>query len=378
MNKRIGILTQPLGHNYGGLLQAYALCEVLKQMGYEPIVLDRRINHTILRKALSHGKTILCKFLGRKRKFTMFLSDSDKDFVYKGTNIFINKYISNVPLYSDNKLKSFAKKESLCAYVVGSDQVWRPCYSLNLPTYFLDFVKGNKSVKKLSYAASFGVDTWEFTEEQTLMAKKLIKEFDRVSVREDSGVKLCKEFLDCEAEHVLDPTMLLKKEHYIKLFEQEGEARSSGNLFTYVLDRDGEKESVIKRYEKELHLQEFTSQPKEAQLTREGIKNNIEDYKYPTVTKWLRSFYDAEFVITDSFHGCVFSILFNKPFIAILNHGRGASRFYSLLKMFGLEDRIYTPDSDYSNRTIDWNQVNEKLNTLRKHSKSFLIEQLNG
>ena len=378
MNKKIGILTQPLEHNYGGLLQAYALCEVLRQKGFDSIVLDRKQSYSTIRKGLSHAKTLIYKCLGKKRQFTLFLSNSDKHILYQQTDYFINKYIPNISLLNNEELLSYIQKKYFYAYVVGSDQVWRPCYSLNLPTYFLDFVEENKSVKKLSYAASFGVDTWEFTEEQTLMARKLIKEFDAVSVREDSGVKLCKEYLGCEAEHVLDPTMLLEKEHYIKLFEQEGEVKSKGNLFTYVLDRDGEKESVIKRYEKELCLQEFTSQPKETQLTRKGIKNNIEDYKYPTVTKWLRSFYDAEFIITDSFHGCVFSIIFNKPFIAILNHGRGASRFYSLLKMFDLEDRIYTHESDCSNRAIDWNQVNEKLNSLRIHSKSFFKNQLNG
>ena len=95
------------------------------------------------------------------------------------------------------------------AFIVGSDQVWRPSYNQHLEQAFLNFTENWKNVKRIAYAASFGVDNWEFTKKQTKECKRLVQKFDFVSVREDTAVNLCKEHLGIEATHVLDPTLLL-------------------------------------------------------------------------------------------------------------------------------------------------------------------------
>ena len=129
----------------------------------------------------------------------------------------------------------------------------------------------------------------------------------------------------------------------------------------------------IKNAEDELGLKAFEVQPKHKGLSKTAVQEDLQGCVYPSVTKWLRAFVDADFVITDSFHGCVFSIIFNKPFVAIGNKGRGLARFESLLKMFGLEDRL---NSSQLTTEIDWESVNGKLNSYREISKNFILGNL--
>ena len=111
--------------------------------------------------------------------------------------------------------------------------------------------------------------------------------------------------------------------------------------------------------------------------TKEDVKKRIEDCIFPSVTSWLRAFMDAEMVIVDSFHGAVFSIIFNKPFWVISNTERGNARFESLLKMFGLDDRMILPKDEVDWQSyIDWKMVNEMRAKERKHCVELLKESL--
>lgn len=377
--KKIGILTQPLKHNYGGLLQAFALSEALIHEGFSPYIIDlhsKSKKRSIFRIYASHLKTFFVNGFGKGRPYVYIPSPQASEILTTNTDYFIKTYIpgKSSVLYTLEELNEAVANQCFYAFIVGSDQVWRPRYSPNLSTYFLDFLEKDKKSIKLSYAASFGVADWEYTKEQEIMARNLIKLFNAVSVREDSGVSLCKKYLNRDAIHVLDPTMLLSKDDYIKLIEAEHEPISDGKLFTYVLDKNREKESFIEDASIQLGLKRFEVMPRKVQ-SRKNIKQNIDDCTYPTVTKWLRAFMDAEFVITDSFHGCVFSILFNKPFIALGNKRRGLARFQSLLKMFDLEDRLNSNDLKTQ---IKWEQVNKKLDNLRADSYDFLKKYLNG
>ena len=272
-----------------------------------------------------------------------------------------------------------AKEGNYDAYVVGSDQCWRPRYNAFLSSMFLDFVKGEKT-KRIAYAASFGTDQWEFTQKMTSICAPLAQKFDFVSVREDSGLKLCKEHLGVNAVHVLDPTLLLTKEDYIHLIKAENEPQSKGTLFNYILDPDAAKSAFINKVAKEKGLKSFQVLPKcQAETrTKEDIKNRIEDCVFPGVTTWLRAFMDAEMTIVDSFHGMVFSIIFNKPFWVIGNANRGMTRFISLLKMFHLEDRLldanHLQEVDI-NRPIDWSSVNAILQQKRNECINLLLSQ---
>ena len=380
---KIGILTQPLHANYGGILQNYALQQVIKQMGHEVWTIDWG-NGSGLRETLYRMKVrVLHTLLPYKFPPLRYKpNDKERAIIQRNTNHFINTYINHTEVvHSYEGFGSQAEKGKYDVYVVCSDQCWRPCYNAFLSSMFLDFVH-DKQVKRIAYAASFGTDKWEFTPQQTAVCAPLAKKFDIVTVREDSGVKLCKQHLGVDAVHVLDPTMLLTKEDYIQLIEKEKEPKYDGTLFNYILDPDTKKSAFIQKVAKSKGLKAFQVLPKcqTETRTKDDVKNRIEDCVFPGVTTWLRAFMDAEMTIVDSFHGMVFSIIFNKPFWAIGNVSRGMSRFTSLLRMFHLEDRLLETDHldnvDFS-KPIDWIMINGILEEKRRVCKILLFDILN-
>lgn len=382
---KIGILTQPLKSNYGGLLQAFALQKVLRDNGHEVITIDRPINKLKIHiKVLSIVKRLIQSyFFNRKTVIRTWTTNAEQQIIAKHTNNFIRNYISLTKPIIPSKQMNSLKSYNFDAYIVGSDQVWRPRYSTYLPNYFLDFLSDNIDIKKIAYAASFGVDEWEFDNQQTDMARTLIAKFDAVSVRENSAVMLCNKYLACKAKHVLDPTMLLSKEDYISTLNLSDFVRNEGSLFTYILDESVNKTKIIDRVANELELTAFSSMP-EYEFSKVG-KSEIEKTIFPPVESWIRGFWDAEFVITDSFHGTVFSIIFNKPFIVIGNESRGLSRFTSLLKCFNLEERLITNDNslDFSidkltNPKINYSEVNKKMKSEQKKAFDFINSSLSN
>lgn len=372
---KIGILTQPLHTNYGGLLQAYALQTVLKRMGHEPWIVRRvPAGRSRFRQSLYNVVKVL---LGRKPYYMMNVSESE--YVAKNVRIFRDKYIDPVTplLDSTAKLSARTLTDDYDAFVVGSDQVWRPVYSPCITNYFLDFAEG-RDVWRIAYAASFGVDHWEFGSGDTNACARLARQFDAISVREDSACELCKNYLGVDALHVLDPTMLLEAADYEWIVKAENEPPCEGDLFCYVLDEAPEKAAVLKDMAARQGLAPFTSMPR-LRFSRENFSADAESCVFPRVTRWLRSFMDARMVLTDSFHGCVFSIIFNKPFWVIGNEGRGLARFHSLLGMYGLENRLITPDKAPHiayDAPIDWETVNGKRRAYQTRSLDFLTNSL--
>ena len=283
--------------------------------------------------------------------------------------------LKNIKRFEANYNYSNIKKNDFDAFIVGSDQVWRPKYFGQgiISRAYLSFAK-KWNVKRISYAASFGTEDWEYTSQQTKECNELLRLFNAVSVRENSAVELCKEHYGVEALHVLDPTMLLSKEDYTTLFEVARTPKSSGSLMCYILDSNEEKENIISQIEKKLYLKAFSVNSK-----YEVADAPIEERIQPPVETWLRGFYDAEYVITDSFHACVFSILFEKPFIVYGNKERGMARFLSLLSIFGLEDRLITNNEEAEkviSKPIDWEKVNTIKHEWQEKSINFLKENL--
>lgn len=379
---KIGILTQPLQSNYGGLLQNYALQQTLVKAGHEVETIDWE-GGSGLRETLYRIKIRVLHALFTNRYPPLKYKPNEKELtiIQRNTNYFINTYINHTEaVHSYEEFVKQASKGKYDAYVVGSDQCWRPCYNAFLPSMFLDFVQ-DKQVKRIAYAASFGTDNWEFTPQQTGVCSALAKKFNLVTVREDSGIMLCQKHLGVDATHVLDPTMLLTKEDYIRLIEAEKEPKAEGTLFNYILDPDERKSAFIQRVAEENNLKSFQVLPKcqAENRTKEDIKKHIEDCVFPGVTTWLRAFMDAEMTIVDSFHGMVFSILFNKSFWVIGNESRGMSRFTSLLKMFHLEGRLldanHLDEVDLS-QPIDWQDVNQNLKNHREMSMALLLKHL--
>lgn len=364
---KIGILTQPLQYNYGGLLQNFALQTILKRMGHNVVTLNvpYKSNGNFKDKAVDIIKKILEAFTFPNGKVLGLINfQSTSKILAQNTQRFIDNHIVYTPFKSP-------RNQDFDALIVGSDQVWRPMYA-DLEKTFLGFAKGWKNVIRIAYAASFGSDIWEYTDEETKYVTELACLFDAISVRESSGVELCKNKLGVDACHVLDPTMLLKQEDYISILNLNTIPKSKGELFYYYLDYSKEKENAKNVVSDKLNLKSFTVNSRV-----EDVNASIFERIQPPVEKWVRAFMDAKFVITDSFHGTVFSIIFNKPFVVLGNKKRGLARFNSLLSLFGLNDRLINIDEIYK---IDYNKMllvpNANINELYNFSLNFLINNL--
>lgn len=380
------ILTQPLHTNYGGLLQAYALQQILKGMGHD-VVTDRL---GVVRKLPLWNRALrflyhavqFCilknyRYYPYRYLFVSFDKESKaKRSISINTERFVNTHIDTIDLLTRSNESVIDAVRQFDAIVVGSDQVWRATMS-DIPTYFLSFTKAI-NVKRIAYAASFGTDDLnEYSKMDMKIASESIKLFDAVSVREKSGVHLCRDYFKMDAVHVLDPTMLLSKDDYLKLIEEEDKPCSENILLTYVLDRTQEKNDIIQRVGEALHL--TSCENGAVKYFSNVVESNVSECIYPSVSRWLAGFRDAQFVVTDSFHGTVFSIIFNKPFVAILNSKRGSSRFISLLSVLGLENSLISTTNDLLEehlKPIDYTEVNKILNDWRYLSISFMERHL--
>lgn len=380
---KIGILTQPLHKNYGGLLQNYALQQVLLKSGYDVETIDHQSSYEMsfrrfASRCLQWIKHITNPF--RYKAPSYRIKPKEVAEIRKLTNQFINKYIRcSRQITKKTEFEDLLNENKYSALIVGSDQCWRPLYNRFLSVMYLDFAKNVNDIKRLSYAASFGSDIWEYSPQLTKQCSDLVKKFDLITVREESGIELCKKYLGVDAMHVLDPTMLLSKDDYINLISQNSESESEGTLFYYILDPSDRNKAFVEKVADFLSLKAFKVLPKkQAEIrTKDDIKYHIEDCVYPSVITWLRAFLDAKMVICDSFHGCVFSIIFNKPFWVIGNEGRGNTRFDSLLNTFGLQDRLISVSDTFDyDKKIDWDKVNSILEERRMISKSLLLEAL--
>ena len=348
---RIGIYTQPLRYNYGGLLQAWALQTLLRRLGHDVVTFNPdQYKHIVwTRKPLVYAKRIALRLLGNPIEIRKEVRENrEHDLKMQYLKPFID---SNI------KTKTFRNTKELSpndydTLIVGSDQVWRPIYNRSFGTSignaFLDFATEWK-VRRIAYAASFGTDEWEFTEKQTQLCKQLAQKFDAISVREESGIDLCLNHLGVQAVHVLDPTLLLMRDDYEKLIA-DGQTTQSpkGDMLCYILDDTDEKNASLK------------------------------EMVQPPVEQWLRYFIESKFVVTDSFHACLFSIIFRKPFLVIGNKERGLARYKSLFKMLSLEKHLLYSIQDYNND--DSYEITEetanRLNVLRNSSIHFLTDAL--
>lgn len=375
---RIGILTLPLHTNYGGILQAYALQTILERLGHQVIVLDTSQKHkspAIWKFPLCLSKRMVLKLTGKQKIiFVERYWNHQRKVITQNITPFIKKYIHRKEILSFSELK----ENDYDAFVVGSDQVWRPLYfcpmwhGQPIGNAYLSFAKG-WNIKRIAYSASFGTASWEYSIEETLDCKECIEKFDTVSTREDSGVLLCKKYFDVEAKCVLDPTMLLSSKDYISLIEQSKAPKSEGSLLVYVLDENEKTKNIVAEISKIKHLVPFSvNNPyeyNEQKPLNERVKKSVET--------WLRGFYDAKFIVTDSFHACVFSILFQKQFVVIGNKSRGLARIESLFTKLGIEKRFVEESKAIkAMKEIDYDKVFQRYEKIKKESLAFLKESL--
>ncbi len=374
---KIGILTLPLWNNYGGILQCFALKEFLSKNEVESLLINYHHPKTTLFNHYKQKiKDIIKVKVLRVEGIDVYPTYKEKNEISKNTLKFIDEYLGPSTRYISTN-EELSKVNSLVdGVIVGSDQVWRPNYTPNIYAYYLDFLDHEKL--KVSYAASFGTDRWLYTDEETNLCKLLLHKFDLVSVREDSGVNLVKDNFGLKAEQFVDPTLLLSKSDYLALLSESSE-KNGKSVFTYVLDEDEFTESFINKVSNRLGLEPFKVMPSKFDINYSKEKAN---YVFPPVEQWISAFVSCEYVIADSFHGCVFAIIFNKPFIAVGNVERGLTRFTSLLKLFNLEDRLVLKGEEYDEevlyREIDWQSVNDKHTKLKENAARILMDVING
>ena len=333
INKQVAILNHSFSHdNYGALMVAFSMEKIVRLLGYHPKTIQIQVE----------GHTILDDF---KDKFLHFTE----------------------PYKLDSNLHDLNKTYK--TFIVGSDQVWRNWWNNDkiMSNFFLSFADRTKNL--ISYGASFGIDKFEGDKNLKSQIKKYLKAYSAISVREEEGIDICKKDFSVDATLVLDPTQLIDVKEYEKIIDSENLQKPNYNYLAYMIfsgeDFDNkETRSLIQKISEKLKLK-----------TEFAIKEGN------TVGTWLNTFKNADFVVTDSFHGMMFSIIFKKQFICLVNKLGGATRFIHIAEKLGLKERVFYDISNINieeiiRNKIDYKIVDEKLSILRKHSINFLQKAL--
>lgn len=354
-NMKIRILTQPLGLNVGGILQNYALEKICNNFSNDVktvnIPVFASVFFPVLKYAACIKRLFLKVFVNHKIVVRWWLEKK---------KIIIPQRNSIVCLDKCKELIKFGNDDYI--WIFGSDQIWRNGLTNDMKFYFGSFL--NDAVPRIAYAASFGVDYWQFSNAETKKIIPLLKKFKAISVREESAVRLLKE-RGVNAQLVLDPTLLLQSDNYTGL--ETDISRQFANykhVFLYCLDKHPLQDEMIV----------LVNEKKKMPVM--NIMANLQ------IDSWISGLRTADYVVTDSFHGTVFSILFHKKFIVLANEQRGLTRLQSLLKMFGLENRLIMSFEDFDceklDAEIDYKSVDVILNQEREKSLTFLSESLSS
>lgn len=350
-SNKIGILTFHFSnHNFGAVLQVFASFNILQQLGYNPTVINLLPNErpTIIQTL----KCFIKSLITRSYVFEKFIKK----------NIRLTR-----KLYSDDNLRNL--NSLFDAYYVGSDQVWRVSMSKErILQYFLDFAAADKI--KIAYAASFGISTWEGDLDLTSRIKPLLKRFTAIAVREKDGVDICRNVFNVEASQVLDPTLILDVTYYLKIMKKNKKFKKYDYIGYHLIQDKEAKGLILKRAFEQTNIKVI------------NLFGASKDFmgkhylKYNSVPSWLYGIKNASYLITDSFHCVIFSILFKKEFICIPNKKGGLSRIENLLKTLNLLDRYcISEDIDfhyYFSTPIDYSKVYSKLERLKNDSYEFL------
>ena len=347
---KIALLTIWREKNYGAELQAYATIKVLQQMGYDVEMIDIRLSDCSRPNWKGRVGRFISLFGPSHRKFCNFWKK----------NIPITKRYKNIKEIQANPPKADI-------YLVGSDQVWNPQLTKEFALlYFLNF--GDTNVKRISYASSFGTEKWNFSKLKEKI-KELLERFDYVSCRENSGVQILKEEFGIDAKQVLDPTLLL--DNYEDL---TGELHEKETLVYYPLHDDPELETFSQKLAHKMKLKAINNKYSTKVL-------GTFEWDRVSIAEWIKNIAEAKFVITRSFHGMVFSILYKRQFAVLAGKNGRSTRLTSLLKLLNLEERFFNSFEEMTNakpwtKEIDYNRVTPILNNIRKESLDILKKSI--
>ncbi|CDD36622.1 putative uncharacterized protein [Clostridium sp. CAG:356] len=363
---KIDIITRHAIANYGSILQAYATEKMLDKLNIENEIIDYV-------RVEENSKNLVKTYMKNSKKWNRnFITR----FIYKiiqkpNLDIMNNKFAKYRKKYLKLTSKQYKNKNELMEdlpqadiYCTGSDQVWGQIANDDYDeNYFLEFVPNDK--RCIAYSASFGKN--KLSENLKIKLPKLMEKYSDIMVRELSAVKILNASGIDNVKLVLDPTLLLSKEEWeenLKIKNNEKEQY----ILTYQLHHNKEFDKYLKKLAKATNL-------KVVRLSSSiYYKFKYGKFVYlPDLEQFLTYFKNAKYVVTDSFHGTVFSIIFNKQVIDILP-GKTRTRIESILKLFGMEDRIVNDYNDMSiiNKEIDYKKVNDILDKERKKSIEYL------
>ena len=363
--------------NYGQLLQAFALQQTLMRMGHFPYIIRYGFHECL---PLSLGTELpesdFSKLMDGTQLEEAKAGSADNrhfdDFRRVHLNLSQNAY---------NHLDELQLFPPIAdCYITGSDQVWAQLLSrMDNQTFFLNF--GPQDVLRISYAPSFALKS--YPRELNGLLEQNLERFDAVSVREKTGIRICRD-AGSEAQWVVDPTMLLNGDYYRMLAKESHTALPDNYMFVYHVNVKKHHIPCWKAFnsynmEHDIHAVAVHANGEKASGV-EFLENAV--YMYPSIQDWIRLIDGCRYMLTTSFHGMVFAILLHKPFFIILrpeSKFAGNDRIISILSALGLEDRIVTSDLDVQKQmqmSIRWEEVDERLDTLRQESLQFLSEHL--
>lgn len=374
--KEIGIITFHASYNYGSVLQAYALQNTiasLKNCNCEIInfaVPAQAEMYSLFRK--NDGFKNICKNI-----ITLFY----KYKIRKLRNEAFYKFINTVLKLSKEKYSSMlALEEGKLKYnifICGSDQIWNVGIKDFDYSYFLPFVKG---AKKIAYAPSFGGNN-PFQDIQVKeKVKGYLEDFYALSVRENKGKEILKEMTSKKVSVVLDPTLLLQKKDWDVICSERIIKRDY--IFFYSIDYNSAVVKMVKKISKRLGLPVVilftTSAALKTLFSGFKVAENEAPEEFISLVKY------AKLVLSNSFHGTVFSIIYRKPFYVLRGNYNGKvnsdNRLTTLLKKFNLQNRelnINTEDSDIS-FNIDYSNSEASIEEERKKSMDYLLSAIKG
>lgn len=369
MEKRIGILTFHIAHNYGAMLQAYALPTAVKKMGFECEVIDYRFPYIDSWSRIERWKELVEKygiFWGGVRFVNRLIHG-----YYSKHNIHIrfDAFERNIIPHSETVYRSKAELNNMPYDVIlfGSDQIWNSALTNGIAEEYIGGFECLPTTRKIAYAASCG--TSDFQEESRLVYYGYLKDFDKIGVREESFRKTLIAH-GYDAECVLDPTLLLTADDWEEIIPEEKKVHSSNYLLLYAFDEDETIYELTREYAKKHGFQII--------VVAYNEKSVMHDMTVRTdcgPLEFLSLFFHAKHVITTSFHGTVFSILFHKDFHCI-PHPEYRARTDSLLEMLELENHNVNELAAFHDIETKWDKVDTMLKYRRQLSISFLKRAL--
>lgn len=366
---KVGFITRHAVANYGSILQSYAMQETIKNLGYESEIINyirndengKNIGKTMLNRSRFWNKNLITRFVYNILQTPNYTNSFNRFSEFRRELLKETKEYNSL-----EQLKSDCPNEDV--YCTGSDQVWGKIGDDDFDkAYFLDFVPDDK--KCISYASSFGKEKINKRLEQNL--PKLLKKYNKILVREDSAVKLLGD-KGISSEQTIDPVYLLDKKQWNKMI---GNTKYSKKyILVYQLHNNKKFEKYCKEFAKKVNLPLIRISISWLYMFRPGKLVLL-----PTPQEFMAYFRDAEYVITDSFHGTSFSLIFNKKFVDILP-GETSTRITSILNLTGTQDRILSNYNDFETikKEIDYKEVNAIVERERQNSIKLLKEAIEG